>query len=305
MWASMFIQGLFFISFSLLITCLLVIIIIYDRKIDTNHEIWISSKLLTLKNVMNINNFNLYPILSFNSNGTSKVYHQNYASLIQHSGKECENDYIKCGILDTYRNIMCIPKNEECPINNMIVDLSLKSNEYLSNGYQFVKLINLSQFVKLINLSEDYLLYYTNKETDKEIIVKMKFSEEIPKIINEDNFIFDEDKYKTEIADEDSSVSRMRNLDEYYGDSEVTKYIKSRFNERINIDRSFKKIYKNIYVGNYIGFKDYSNMNNFNNTDLYESYFTVFPNDAAYFCCYICLIVIFFLVFFQSIFASL
>ena len=191
---------------------------------------------------------------------------------------------------------MCIPKNEECPINNMIVDLSLKSNEYLSNGYQYVK---------LINLSEDYLLYYTNKETDKEIIVKMKFSEEIPKIINEDNFIFDEDKYKTEIADEDSSVRRMRNLDEYYGDSEVTKYIKSRFNERINIDRSFKKIYKNIYVGNYIGFKDYSNMNNFNNTDLYESYFTVFPNDAAYFCCYICLIVIFFLVFFQSIFASL
>jgi len=83
MWASMFIQGLFFISFSLLITCLLVIIIIYDRKIDTNHEIWISSKLLTLKNVMNINNFNLYPILSFNSNGTSKVYHQNYSSLIQ------------------------------------------------------------------------------------------------------------------------------------------------------------------------------------------------------------------------------
>ena len=296
MWASMFIQGLFFISFSLLITCLLVIIIIYDRKIDTNHEIWISSKLLTLKNVMNINNFNLYPILSFNSNGTSKVYHQNYASLIKHSGKECENDYIKCGILDTYRNIMCIPKNEECPINNMIVDLSLKINEYLSNGYQYVK---------LVNLSEDYLLYYTNKETDKEIIVKMKFSEEIPKIINEDNFIFDEDKYKTKIADEDSSVSRMRNLDEYYGDSEVTEYIKSRFNERINIDRSFKKIYKNIYVGNYIGFKDYSNMNNFNNTDLYESYFTVFPNDAAYFCCYICLIVIFFLVFFQSIFASL
>ena len=178
----------------------------------------------------------------------------------------------------------------------MIVDLSLKSNEYLSNGYQFVK---------LINLSEDYLLYCTNKETDKEIIVKMKFSEEILKMINEDNFIFDEDKYKTEIADEDSSVSRMRNLDEYYGDSEVTEYIKSRFNERINIDRSFKKIYKNIYVGNYIGFKDYSNMNNFNNTDLYESYFTVFPNDAAYFCCYIYLIVIFFLVFFQSIFASL
>ena len=44
----------------------------------------------------------------------------------------------------------------------------------------------------------------------------MKFSEKIPKIINEDNFIFDKDKYKTEIADVEASVLLMRNLDEYY-----------------------------------------------------------------------------------------
>ena len=83
MWVSRFIQSIKCVSFWLLNSFLIVIAIIFDIKIDTNHEIWISSKLLTLKNVMNINNFNLYPILSFNSNGTSKVYHQNYSSLIQ------------------------------------------------------------------------------------------------------------------------------------------------------------------------------------------------------------------------------
>jgi len=56
----------------------------------------------------------------------------------------------------------------------------------------------------------------------------MKFSEKIPKIINEDNFIFDKDKYKTEIADVEASVLLMRNLDEYYWNSKVTKYIKSK-----------------------------------------------------------------------------
>ena len=56
------------------------------------------------------------------------------------------------------------------------------------------------------------------------------------------------------------------------------------------IDKSFKKISDNLYVGNYIGFKDYTNMNNFNNMDLYESYFTVFPNLTADVFCYFSLI---------------
>jgi len=30
---------------------------------------------------------------------------------------------------------MCIPIEEDCPINDMIVDLNSKSNEYISKGY--------------------------------------------------------------------------------------------------------------------------------------------------------------------------
>ena len=58
----------------------------------------------------------------------------------------------------------------------------------------------------------------------------------------------------------------------------MTNYIYDRFNDDINIDKSYKNIYDNFYVGNYIGFKDISNLNEYINHDLYESYFTVFPN---------------------------
>ena len=77
--------------------------------------------------------------------------------------------------------------------------------------------------------------------------------------------------------------------DEIYGDSKMTNYIYDRFNDDINIDKSYKNIYDNFYVGNYIGFKDISNLNEYINHDLYESYFTVFPNSTfnSIFCVFV------------------
>ena len=132
----------------------------------------------------------------------------------------------------------------------------------------------------------------------------MKFSEEIPKYINDDNLIFDQDTYDSHNSDGDGGYGwgytggdyggggggggdgglgngggAFRNLDDIiYGDDKVNKYIRGKFNEEINLDKSYKKIYDNLYVGNYIGIKDDANMFNFNNMNLYESYFTVFPN---------------------------
>ena len=56
----------------------------------------------------------------------------------------------------------------------------------------------------------------------------------------------------------------------------MTNYIYDRFNDDINIDKSYKNIYDNFYVGNYIGFKDISNLNEYINHDLYESYLLCF-----------------------------
>ena len=85
---------------------------------------------------------------------------------------------------------MCIPEKDECPINDVKIDLTSKYNEYISNHYKMAY---------LNKLDEGYSLYYTNKVTENNIIVKFKFvnSEgEKPRYINEDNFIFDDDTYE-------------------------------------------------------------------------------------------------------------
>ena len=304
-----YVHGLLIISYAILFTCCLIMIIKYDRT-SWLHKVWIGSKILTVKRLININNFELYPLLKISLDGINIIYNKNYESLLKHSGKECENNYKKCRILDTYGNIMCIPIEEECPINDIIIDLSAKNEEYLSNGYQYIQ---------LENLTENHSLYYTNKEINKEIIIKMKFSEEIPKYINDDNLIFDQDTYDSHNSDGDGGYGwgytggdyggggggggdgglgngggAFRNLDDIiYGDDKVNKYIRGKFNEEINLDKSYKKIYDNLYVGNYIGIKDDTNIFNFNNMNLYESYFTVFPNltsDVFYYFCLVAMI---------------
>ena len=49
---------------------------------------------------------------------------------------------------------MCIPSQDECPINDIIVDLNSKKDEYIINGYKVGE---------LEYLVEEYSLYYTNK----------------------------------------------------------------------------------------------------------------------------------------------
>ena len=181
------VRGFLIFTYVIIFCCCLIMIIKYDRT-GWYHKIWISSKILTVKNEIKNNNFELYPILNLNSSGINDIYNQNYESLLKHSGKECEDNYKKCGILDTYGNIMHIPEEEECPINDIIIDLISKKDEYDSKGYQNIQ---------LKNIFENYTLYYTNKKIDNEIIIKILFSDEIQKFINEDNFIFDQDTYNS------------------------------------------------------------------------------------------------------------
>ena len=295
------VHSLLIISELIIICCCLIMIIKYKRT-DSKLKVWMGSKILTFNKEIKRNNYELFPIFSFGTDGAELKYDQTYESLLKHSAKNCEKDYKKCGILDTYGNIMCIPKEKECPINDIIVDLEEKYNEYISKEYQK---INLN------NLAEGYSLYYTNTATDKEIIVKIKYNDEIPRFINKENFIFDEDAFKKYAKSGGfggggggrgggggggigsggggigSGGGGFRNLEEeVYGSDKMTEYIKKKFEEDINIDKSFKKIHDNLYAGNYIGFKDLNHMKNYSNFDLHKSYFTVFPDILADFFCY-------------------
>ena len=296
------------ISLAIVVVPCIIMIVNYDRT-DWDRKIWIGSKILTLEKLINKNNNYLYPILSIDLEGNITRYKEKYEWLLKHSGENCTKYYKKCGILDTLGNIMCIPKDEQCPINDIFIDSISKKDEYINEGYQV-------GFIK--NLSTNSCIYYTNNQTENNIITKIEISETVPKYINESNLIFDEDsfdEYYTPPKDDDDKFDNDDDFwddwDDYhsykvksqskkkltfkisekeykFGDQYTDPYIRERFNDEINIDKTYTKISDNLYVGNYLGFKDYESMKNFSDLKLYDIYFTVFPNNIAYIFCYIC-----------------
>lgn len=83
---------------------------------------------------------------------------------------------------------------------------------------------------------------------------------------------------------------------EFKEESRLDNYILKKMKEEINKDKSYYYIMpKDLYVGNYIGFKDNDNMDKFFNLDLYNIYFIIFPNKTAYIFSYICGILLFLL----------
>ena len=328
-----YVHLLLILSEVIIIICLIIYIVAYHKR-DWDQIIWIGSKILTAEKIMYDNNFKTYPILDLYLDGSEKVYKYNYSYLLEHSHKPCEENYKKCGILDTLGNIMCIPEKDECPINDVKIDLTSKYNEYISNQYKMAY---------LNKLNEGYSLYYTNKVTENNIIVKFKFvnSEgEKPRYINEDNFIFDDDTYKKSnyyLRKGGSSGGRsysgggggggyggggggfgggggggggvgsggggFRNLMNYNLDEineyKLKEYILEQFKEAINIDKSFNYVSNNLYVGNYIGFKDHSHLSNFVST--HKNLYTDFPDIGAYIASYFCMAVLIALIIYSLI----
>ena len=285
---------------------IIIILVIYKSSLDDLERIWKFSKILTLKELIKKNNFETYPILNFDSNGNKSLYKYNYHTLLANSGKECKKGYKKCGILDTMGNIMCIPEEDICPINEVIIDLESNKISYTLQGY------NYTYFE---NLTEGYVLYYKNNEINNSIITDIKYSLEIPTYINKDNFVLDQSEYNKyerrfeEYDDYDYHMTNksflsgrkkykkrnaLRKLELNINDSTVNDYLIEKMKGDWNIDKSYQKINMNMYKSNYIGFQDSSNMQQYNDLDLYEFYSIDFPNDAAFVFCIV--ILVFFIV---------
>ena len=121
-----YVHSLLILSEIIIIVCCLIMIIKYDRT-GWNEKIWMGSKILTLKKEMRINNYELFPILNIYSENNKTVYNQNYKAILNNLNKYCEKENYKvCGVIDTCGNKMCIPKEDECPINEIVVDLISK-----------------------------------------------------------------------------------------------------------------------------------------------------------------------------------
>ena len=83
---------------------------------------------------------------------------------LSEDGKSCKDDsYKQCAILDTLNQPMCVKKDEDCPINDIVIKEGQEKLEEYSN-YNFLPLDN--------NKS----IYYTNEKSDSKIVIDFQIS---------------------------------------------------------------------------------------------------------------------------------
>lgn len=86
------------------------------------------------------------------------------------AGENCKDSYKKCGILNTEGKILCLPNNEECPLNDFVIAHSNKDSDY--SEYEKEELTDFD--------GSKHYFYFTNKKTDKPIVVDFKLSYGLP-----------------------------------------------------------------------------------------------------------------------------
>ena len=81
------------------------------------------------------------------------------------SGNNCPLNYKKCGILDSSQRILCLPVDEQCPLNGFGISKSYPDSKY--ENYEYKKVYDS------IDHSE-YYIYYTNNNIDGIVITDLK-----------------------------------------------------------------------------------------------------------------------------------
>ena len=120
----------------------------------------------------------------FNNKFFYEKINKTYFDYLKTSVKEnenCNENYKKCGILDSNNNILCLPNNEECPIN----DLKISDFEL----YDLLPEYNYIELVETLTSIKKYI-YFTNNKIDNKIITNFKLSYDSPCIApNEHSWI--------------------------------------------------------------------------------------------------------------------
>ena len=181
----------------------------------------------------------LYQNMFYYKNDTRSYFdYLNNIDEIKSANQSCKKNFKKCGILDTNNNILCIPINEECPLNDLkISDVELPD---LEPEYSFVKVTeSLTDSVKYI--------YYTNNKTDNNVITHFELSTNNPCIYpDEHNWIGIDSKEieqncscKTYINNElyDKSYKEVGNkilMKSLYYDNKISLYSKFKY-ETVNL----------------------------------------------------------------------
>ena len=127
----------------------------------------------TRRKVQNINPIEINKIYNnyFFYKNNNKTYFDYLDDSVK-NGENCKENYINCGILDTNNNILCTPKEEECPLNDVKISDRLLP-DLLSSGYDYIQITeSLTDSIKYI--------YFTNKKVDNKIITHFELSADKP-----------------------------------------------------------------------------------------------------------------------------
>ena len=166
--------------------------------------------------------------------------------------EECEKGYKKCGKLDDIGNYLCVKEYDDCPINDIKVTNSKRSD-----------LENLNYSYILIN---NKYLYYSNT-SDKPVITKLKVAEEGKLCINKGFFytkypqyILDNNfknygcrhKINGELYEKDVEALDIRTKRQLYNDSNVkidSFYPSSLYGFPFNSLQAKMTLYPKRYIG--------------------------------------------------------
>ena len=174
---------------------------------------------------------------------------------IDYDGK-CKNDFHSCGILDTKNNYLCLPYDVPCPLNKITFDYYHISDDY-------------------IGINDKYITFYNQESTDNKVIVSIILSENYPLNHEWEKMVKDtyEDIEDIEIQkrkrvslndfslfnnEKDDSYDLIDNSGIKVRDIQNYNLIKKFDSEKYNLEQEL-----NMYVRNYIGFKNIEELNKF------------------------------------------
>ena len=197
-----------------------------------------------------------YEELLKNSVNLNQINNRNDDNNSNNINNICKSGYKPCGILDTMNNILCLPKKYKCPLNDMQISYNYDSI-LLNNNYSEVILEN--------NIS----IYLNNEENiDRPIIVSYFLSYDKPLDHEWDILISNKDEDKKSIKYLFENYDKFMINSSFCNSSlisldDILKWEAN--NEKLNLLIKETEPSKNYYLfhKNYIGFKNYEELNKF------------------------------------------
>ncbi len=172
-----------------------------------------------------------------------------YYKLSVVNNTQCKSGYQPCGYLDKYDRILCLPQNEQCPINDIVYN---NQNSYFHNNITY----------QTIKINENEYLHYTNKNIKGYIIIGLSsIFGSIPCGSHEGNFqvISKLDNFATCFIESSTIIDKTGdlfyykfltyyNIEKFFGENGIKEYLFE--------NNDYKKIKNNdmnIFAVGYIG----------------------------------------------------